>query len=142
MDPDRDASLDGETGLLVNHAYGLDDMKVCENRSELLEVVVSYCTVLYRIDSIIYNNNSDSDIQQRVENRITSYINDSLGMLWISPCSIAQSMVARSVEGRLVGRIGPLGRLSRGEYGLMGQGKNIGDKRLRGYLILQLWTLT
>lgn len=39
-------------------------------------------------------------------------------------------MVARSVEGRLVGRIGPLGRLSRGEYGLMGQGKNIGDKRI------------
>lgn len=37
-------------------------------------------------------------------------------------------MVSRSVEGRLVGRIGPLGRLSRGEYGLMDQGKNI-DRR-------------
>lgn len=30
VDPDRDACLDGETGLLVNHAYGLEDMKVCE----------------------------------------------------------------------------------------------------------------
>ena len=113
VDPDRDACLDCETGLLVNHAYGLEDMKVCEKKSTWEPYKQS--SMKHAIYSAVDVIHISSAGRRRVRNGMISHNGDSPGILWISPCTSAQSMVSRRVEGRLVRHLGPLGRLSRGE---------------------------